>query len=167
MQTHHGDFPGPVDGEYTDGGMFTEEQIEIEDLADLEKYCNDRICGYDGVPIRERMWWPEIPRTPVQFQTKRLVFTHCDVRWSNILFCEDDGSLVLLDWKSAGFYPRTFERATLDRNWSKFENDDPETGCLAWQRESIDAVKALLPLTEEKGIEEWKLIYAQNNGWNV
>lgn len=47
-----------------------------------------------------------------------LVFCHLDVAPRNILVLED-GSLCLIDWDSAGYYPRLFERAGLEINVRK------------------------------------------------
>ncbi|KIV98464.1 uncharacterized protein PV09_09730 [Verruconis gallopava] len=44
-----------------------------------------------------------------------LVLCHLDIAPRNILVLDDD-SLCLLDWHSAGFYPRLFERTTLRIN---------------------------------------------------
>jgi serine/threonine protein kinase len=44
-----------------------------------------------------------------------LVLCHLDIALRNILVLED-GSLCLIDWSSAGFYPRLFERSALEIN---------------------------------------------------
>ena len=42
------------------------------------------------------------------FETSDLIFTHRDLAPRNFLW-SDDGTLTLLDWMSAGFYPAEFE----------------------------------------------------------
>lgn len=44
-----------------------------------------------------------------------LVFCHLDIAPQNILVLEDR-PLCLIDWNSAGFYPRLFERVALEIN---------------------------------------------------
>jgi thiamine kinase-like enzyme len=45
-----------------------------------------------------------------------LVLCHLDLASRNVVWL-DDGSLGLLDWESAGFYPQFFEWCALRVNW--------------------------------------------------
>jgi len=45
----------------------------------------------------------------------KLVLCHLDIAPRNILWLdEDDGALCIVDWASAGYYPRIFEWCSLD-----------------------------------------------------
>lgn len=44
----------------------------------------------------------------VSFQDCELVLSHLDIAPRNIIW-QDDGTIRLIDWQSAGFYPRLFE----------------------------------------------------------
>lgn len=50
-----------------------------------------------------------LPHNPgLNIQDCELVFCHLDIAPRNILW-QKDGSICLLDWESAGYYPRLFE----------------------------------------------------------
>ncbi|KAK3621367.1 hypothetical protein LTR56_022831 [Elasticomyces elasticus] len=91
---------GPAGGGITWGAVWSYEQIVIEDMEDLEKYFNDRL-------VREVAY-----EAPVCFDKSPVVFVHCDIVQQNIIWC-DDGTVALLDWAHAGWYPRLFELVAL------------------------------------------------------
>jgi serine/threonine protein kinase len=97
LRTHHGTIPGPVGGGIVEALLFENEPIAIQDLADLETYFNDRLLG---------------ERDPVKFEESELVFCHNDIAPRNIIFCKD-GTLSLIDWAHAGYFPRCFESVTM------------------------------------------------------
>lgn len=59
------------------------------------------------------------------FQGHSPVFTHADLDYSNILVC-DDGTVALLDWERAGWYPSYWEYCCAlthegyDEDWSSW-----------------------------------------------
>ncbi|KAF2164402.1 hypothetical protein M409DRAFT_56671 [Zasmidium cellare ATCC 36951] len=115
--------PGPIGGGMTQGMLWENEEIEIEDLQDLEKYWNDRLLGQ---------------MDHVRFESSQLAFVHCDVAPRNIIWSKD-GIPTLLDWAHAGIYPRSFERATLSLNTQQGTKVD-----------FSDSLAELLPLSEEE-----------------
>jgi serine/threonine protein kinase len=83
LRTHHGTIPGPVGGGLARALLFENEPIEIQDLADLETYFNDRL-------LVEK-------KGPVKFEESELVFCHNDIAPRNVILCKD-GLLALIDW---------------------------------------------------------------------
>lgn len=58
-----------------------------------------------------KKWWNSriLPHEPkLTFQGFELVFCHLDMAPRNILWLED-GSICIVDWNSAGYYPKLFE----------------------------------------------------------
>lgn len=87
--------PGPLHESIAFGQLWLDyDPIAPANILDIEEYYNKR-------------------------QLKNL--THLDIAPRNILALED-GSLCLIDWNSAGFYPRLFERTAIEINLRK-END--------------------------------------------
>ncbi|KAK4499622.1 hypothetical protein PRZ48_010140 [Zasmidium cellare] len=129
--------PGPIGGGMTRGMLWENEEIEIEDLQDLEKYWNDRLLGQ---------------MEPVHFESSHISFVHCDIAPRNIIW-DKDGIPVLLDWAHAGIYPRSFERAALHLNTQQGTEVD-----------FTDSVAELLPLSEEEGPQIQKVLLGWFNG---
>ena len=86
--------PGPPRSG-TPRGLFwpDNEDLSFENLQDIERYFNSRLIK--GGP-------------QLDFGLCSLVLCHLDVAPRNILW-QQDGTICLLDWECAGFYPRVLE----------------------------------------------------------
>jgi serine/threonine protein kinase len=82
------------------GQLWKDPYIACSAVSDIEEYYNTRQLS-------------EGPK--LNLKNYPLVFCHLDIAPRNILVLED-GSLCLIDWASAGFYPRLFERCVLRIN---------------------------------------------------
>lgn len=86
--------PGSLYGGACHGLLFPEtEELVFDSLDGMEKWFNSRLFAHN-------------PKLTLQDQ--ELVLCHLDIAPRNLLW-QDDGSLCLIDWASAGFYPRLFE----------------------------------------------------------
>ena len=86
--------PGPLRSGVPRGLLWPEdEDLTFADMLDVEGYFNSRLAK--GSPR-------------LAFGQCRVVLCHLDVAPRNILWLED-GSMCLLDWECAGFYPRILE----------------------------------------------------------
>lgn len=89
---------GPLAGGVATGRLWSEyEKFVPTSINDITKYINRRLR------IRKR-------RT--SFKGKQLVLVHADLKDDNLAW-QNDGRAHLLDWESAGFYPRIFEYCAL------------------------------------------------------
>lgn len=99
--------PGPFHGGVAFGQLWLDyDPIAPTTVSDIEEYYNQRQLKR---------------RSHLKLTSYPLIFCHLDIATRNILVLEDD-SLCLIDWNSAGFYPRLFERVALEINIRK-END--------------------------------------------
>ena len=96
MATVNGHVCGPLGGGYSHGVLWESEDVMFQNLSDMEDFWNSRL-----IPAKDGT-------ARVSFEGLRLVLCHLDIAPRNILLL-DDGSFCLLDWESAGFYPRFFE----------------------------------------------------------
>jgi aminoglycoside phosphotransferase (APT) family kinase protein len=86
--------PGSLCGGFCRGLLFPEtEDLIFDSIDEMEKWFNSRL-------------FPHNPK--LTFRSCELVLCHLDIAPRNILW-QDDGSLCLIDWASAGYYPRLFE----------------------------------------------------------
>ena len=86
--------PGPLHGTLVRGPLWPEnEDIYIHSVKDLESFFTSRLGSSDFA----------LDLTSLPFS-----LCHLDVSPRNLLWLPDD-TLCLLDWESAGFYPRLFE----------------------------------------------------------
>lgn len=86
--------PSPLCGGLSRGFFWPDsEDLAFDSLDAMEKWLNSRLLPND----------PQLPLSGCE-----LVLCHLDMAPRNIL-CQDDGSICLLDWESAGYYPRLFE----------------------------------------------------------
>lgn len=93
--------PGPLhDGDAVGKFWLDDDTVSLNTISDVECYFNER-------QLRDL--------TPLKLVGYSSVLCHLDLAPRNIIVM-DDHSLCLLDWSSAGFYPRVFERAALDLN---------------------------------------------------
>ncbi|KAJ5167666.1 uncharacterized protein N7482_003260 [Penicillium canariense] len=88
------DVPGSLYGSACRGLLFPEtEDLVFDSLDGMEKWFNSRLFAHN----------PKLTLRGCE-----LVLCHLDIAPRNILW-QEDGSLCLIDWASAGFYPRLFE----------------------------------------------------------
>ena len=111
--------PGSLTGGPSSGLLFGESDCpRFESINDMEAWFNDRLLD---------------PSVTISFTGLDLVFCHLDLFPRNILWLDNHPPCVL-DWGSAGFYPRLFERCSqlitqrseenkviLDEVFSRFE----------------------------------------------
>ena len=104
-----GQGPGPVGGGPPRGYLWGDSGIvsSFASISEMDSWLND-ILEYEPQPSRDTF----------DFKSVKLVMCHTDLAPRNILWL-GDGQLALLDWGSAGFYPRVFEvyafRTRVDR----------------------------------------------------
>jgi hypothetical protein len=94
------EIPGPLNGGISRGMFWDDDYPEFRTKKDLEDWVNRRLRG-------------QSPN--VCFNHTPLVLCHMDLVPRNIL-CLPNGSICLLDWESAGFYPLELEIAMLAIN---------------------------------------------------
>jgi Phosphotransferase enzyme family len=92
---HH--IPGPLAGGASRGMFWEDDNPTFSSKEDLEEWINTRL---------------NYSQRRLCFKNNRLVLSHMDLAPRNIL-CLPGGSICLLDWASAGFYPVAFEIAML------------------------------------------------------
>ncbi|KAL9127499.1 MAG: hypothetical protein Q9175_007718 [Cornicularia normoerica] len=86
--------PGPLRSGVPRGLFWPEnEDLSFKNITDVERYFNSRLAK--GGP-------------QLDFGQCSVVLCHLDVAPRNILW-QEDGTIFLLDWESAGFYPRVLE----------------------------------------------------------
>ena len=87
-------FPGPLMSGVPRGLFWPEnEELSFKTMRDVERYFNSRLVK--GGP-------------QLDFSKCSAVLCHLDVAPRNVLW-QEDGSICLLDWEYAGFYPRVLE----------------------------------------------------------
>lgn len=92
------DLPGPLQRGGAQGQLWSEyEQPCFNSLGDMECWLNSRLRPSD-TKLLGRLALRDFP----------LVLCHLDIAPRNLLWLEN-GTMCLLDWASAGFYPRFFE----------------------------------------------------------
>ncbi|KAK6498280.1 hypothetical protein TWF506_004519 [Arthrobotrys conoides] len=92
-----GDIPGSLSGGISRGYFWESDFPNFQTTKQLEDWMNKR-AQYN----------PKI-----SLQGRDLVLCHLDLAPRNIIQGQKDGSLYLLDWESAGYYPESFELAGL------------------------------------------------------
>jgi aminoglycoside phosphotransferase len=100
FETVRSEKPGPLHGGVANGYLWLDETIAPRTVSDIEEYYN----------LRQLKHLPKL-----ELQRYPLVFCHLDIAPRNVIVLEN-GSLGLVDWGTAGFYPRLFERCTLRLN---------------------------------------------------
>lgn len=101
---------GPLAGGYVRGQVWTEDlDFTPTSLQDIEKYYN-------------KVLHPQ----KLKLDGSDIVLCHLDIAPRNIISLDD--SICLLDWQSAGFYPRVFEYCALRINQ---QNQGDLNTCLA------------------------------------
>lgn len=100
MHTIRGPSAGPLGGGVSRGLYWEEDYPRFYSTDDFNAWLRTR-----QVPRND---WP----VPLHFQTEDLVLCHLDIAPRNVLLLKD-GRICLVDWGSAGFYPRTLEHMML------------------------------------------------------
>jgi thiamine kinase-like enzyme len=113
MQSLSDPRPGPPGGNVAQlckGVYFGEGLVgPFQTYADLTAWYNHKQSAARGHPRSK------IPENAAPFDDSMpLVFVHQDLNMDNLLL-GDDGKLWVLDWSDAGFYPKWFEYANMDR----------------------------------------------------
>jgi serine/threonine protein kinase len=126
-------FPGSLSGGPSIGLLWPDtNDLFIKSVSHIENWFNSRLFkNQDQVSLQD-----------CKFQ--KMIFCHLDIAPRNIVW-HKDGCIYLLDWASAGFYPRLFEHLTLWVFPSKFNRmlinamniDDPISGIEDKQRKAI------------------------------
>ncbi|KAF3391939.1 hypothetical protein DPV78_010612 [Talaromyces pinophilus] len=92
--TFRGTVPGSLSRGPCRGLLFPEtEDLMFDNTDEMEKWFNSRLFEHN----------PKLT-----LQGCELVLCHLDIAPRNILW-QEDGSFCLIDWSSAGYYPRLFE----------------------------------------------------------
>ena len=88
---------GPANGGIPQGYLFSEDGAlePINSISKLNSWLNKR-------------YRPRKEESGFHFNLSNCIFCHLDLARRNIIL-RADGSLTLLDWEHAGFYPRVFE----------------------------------------------------------
>lgn len=124
--------PGPFYQGFALGQLWLDDHpIAPATISDIEEYYNSR-------QLKDL--------THLDLTGYPLVLCHLDIAPRNILVLEEDSSLCLIDWSSAGFYPRFFERLAIDINIRK--EDDWNSKLLGRLNELDESEKSQLHLLE-------------------
>jgi serine/threonine protein kinase len=103
----HGNVPGCLSGGPCQGLLFPDaERLVFGSVQEMERWFNSRLL-------------PHQPK--LSFHGCDLVLCHLDIAPRNILWGPGD-SVCLLDWASAGYYPRFFEFCSQKVIWGKEGN---------------------------------------------
>ncbi|EEP75803.1 predicted protein [Uncinocarpus reesii 1704] len=124
LQQFQANIPGPVGGGIPLGNMwgYHDAGMAFNSAEDLTAWVNRRI---------------ELLKKTVDFSPCPLVLCHLDLCRRNVIVSKD-GSLYLLDWAFAGFYPRFYETAGIN-----FYKDD-------FWKSFLDAVNKTIALTDDE-----------------
>ncbi|PGH36501.1 hypothetical protein GX50_00688 [[Emmonsia] crescens] len=89
-----GDKPGSLSGGPCHGLLWPDtEDLTFKNIENMEAWFNSRLFPGEG---------------RISFQNHDLVLCHLDIAPRNIIW-QPNGAICLVDWASAGFYPRLFE----------------------------------------------------------
>ena len=100
MQSIRRTIPGPISGGEAHGCLWSEygSGMAFDDIRDLESYLNERLSYFEqSIDLRE----------------EDLCLCHLDVTPRNFMI-DSQGRLCLLDWATAGLFPRYFELWSLE-----------------------------------------------------
>ncbi|KAI9841869.1 MAG: hypothetical protein M1837_000339 [Sclerophora amabilis] len=134
--TLRGDIPGPLGGGPSRGLLWPEnEDLSFESVEAMEEWFNSRLLPHES---------------KLSFASCELVLCHLDIAPRNLLWTKD-GSLGLVDWASAGYYPRLFEFCT---QWV-IEGKDGKFNTLV-----LDAMENL---SDREEAQKWPVLRAWSN----
>ena len=138
----HGEHPGPLQRGVSRGLLWEENgKPAFESIQQMERWLNFRL--------------PDVEAKKLALEKYPLVLCHLDLAPRNILWL-DDGSVCLLDWASAGFYPRFFEVSLL--KLMEYTHGDYETTLITRMERLTDDEEAqisLLSSSFHNGIGRW------------
>ncbi|CAD0098120.1 unnamed protein product [Aureobasidium mustum] len=101
LQTHKSNIPGPLGGGISRGLWWENEDADLRgEVARFAEYIKRRLKG---------------PQQGWTFDMGEFVMNHNDIAPRNIIWMPD-GSISLIDWAHAGFYPWLLELAILEFN---------------------------------------------------
>ncbi|GES64912.1 hypothetical protein ATEIFO6365_0009040700 [Aspergillus terreus] len=149
--------PGPVTGGEAHGYIFGDEGAgtAFDSIEDMNAYMNKRLDAMNEYLSRQgdQRRFDHLDLTPYP-----LVLCHGDICRRNIIL-EPDGSLCLVDWGFAGFYPRIFELAAISY---VVQND------AAFKDPIIHEFTTLLSLTdkEKQDIDRFRAVRSTNLRWS-
>ncbi|KAK0099278.1 hypothetical protein ONS95_006353 [Cadophora gregata] len=129
--------PGPLQGGVSRGLLWQDNGEPVfKTVQKMESWLNFRL--------------PDV-ETKLTLQKYPLVFCHLDLAPRNIIWLAD-GSVCLIDWASAGFYPRFFEVALL--KIMEYSHGNYE----------LDLIERMEKLTEDEEIQKTLLQRSFYNG---
>jgi len=133
----HGRHPGPLQRGVSHGLLWGENGKPVfGSIQQMERWLNFRL--------------PDV-ETKLSLQKYPLVLCHLDLAPRNILWL-DNGSICLLDWGSAGFYPRFFEVGLL--KIMEYSHGDYE----------VTLKERMERLTDDEEAQMWLLLRSFYNG---
>ncbi|KAH8423661.1 uncharacterized protein LDX57_001420 [Aspergillus melleus] len=133
LHTIRGTKPGSLSGGPCRGLLWPDnESVRFESKEQLESWLNSRLSPEDG---------------SVSLGDDNLILCHLDVTPRNIIW-KPDGSICLLGWASAGFYPRLFEF------WAQWVVDGKES---LFNKLLLNLMK---PLSCDERLQQWPLCRA-------
>ncbi|RWQ93559.1 kinase-like domain-containing protein [Paecilomyces variotii] len=125
-----GDTPGSLSGGPCRGLLWPETQdLTFWSMEKMEAWFNSRLFPGEG---------------KVSFRNCNLVLCHLDIAPRNVIW-QSDGGICLVDWASAGFYPRLFEF------WAQW-NIEGKDG--SFNRLLLDSMK---PLQDHEMAQKWSI----------
>lgn len=128
--------PGSLHGGVCQGVLFPEnETLAFDSVEGMEKWFNSRLFAHN----------PKL-----SLQGCEIVLCHLDIAPRNILW-QEDGSLCLLDWASAGYFPRLFEFCV---QWIV----DGKDGCF-----NSVLLSSMNPLSDQEMTQKEPMLYAWRN----
>lgn len=133
----HGQIPGPFETGAAHGLLWEEAgEPSFKSTEHMERWLNHRLLP--GCPT-------------MSFQNFSLVMCHLDVAPRNLLYLADS-SVCIIDWATAGFYPRFFEVCMLHINNNSRDGKFEEL-----------LLEAMDPLTSEEEEQMWLLMRSFQN----
>lgn len=133
--------PGPISGGEAYGSLWSESGsgTTFDNIKDLEFYMNERLVYF---------------QTSIRVREEDLCLCHLDVAPRNFMI-DLQGRLCLLDWATAGFFPRYFELWSINF-----------TQHVMGRHFGPELIQMLEPTTaEESEVEKLSLIYRFNSNY--
>ncbi|PGH01576.1 hypothetical protein GX51_05141 [Blastomyces parvus] len=130
FSTLTGDNPGSLSGGSCRGLLWPDtENLTFGNREKMEDWFNSRLFSGEG---------------RVSFQNCDLVLCHLDIAPRNIIW-QPNGTICLVDWASAGFYPRLFEF------WAQW-NIEGKEGAF-----NTLLLKSMKPLPDHERAQKWPI----------
>ena len=143
--------PGPVGGGCCRGDRFNDQPM-FDDKADLQNFLNHRYRGW-GRRLRSGI--------PFQLHDQPLVFAHLDIAARN-LGRMPDGTVCVLDWAMAGFFPRWFDHGMMEACCDALPMAHEVN---MFKTDLLEAMEGIAPLTEAEREMKNALICVVDNCW--